>query len=276
LLADAGNDPVKRAGLVLDIVRSIAIIPNTAIRGEYVKECSTLLNVEEQMLYYEINKLKNNEQEKNAVRRQNDVPNVPPAVETDRIAAKGISGSKFDEQERNILQVLVKYGDEVLYYADEEKQQPVLVGTYILEELEQDNLLFDNPVHALMLEEYKNNYQQENFAVQRFFLYHSQNEISNLTADLISEKYTLSKIHSKIKKVEADVDRLIELVPRVVFEFKNSLILDMIRQKLMAMKVANDNKNNALVDEIMQEMSQLEVVKKQLSKTLGERIIIKL
>ena len=51
LLADAGNDPVKRAGLVLDIVRSISIIPNTAIRGEYVKECSTLLNVEEQMLY---------------------------------------------------------------------------------------------------------------------------------------------------------------------------------------------------------------------------------
>jgi hypothetical protein len=42
------------------------------------------------------------------------------------------------------------------------------------------------------------------------------------------------------------------------------------------MKAANDAKNNALVDEIMKEMSQLEIVKKQLSKTLGERIIIKL
>jgi len=62
----------------------------------------------------------------------------------------------------------------------------------------------------------------------------------------------------------------------VVFEFKNCLILQMIRQKLTDMKVANDNKNNALVDEIMCEMSQLEIVKKQLSKTLGERIIIKL
>jgi len=97
-----------------------------------------------------------------------------------------------------------------------------------------------------------------------------------LTADLISEKYTLSRIHSKIKKVEADADRLLELVPRVVFEFKNMLILDLIKQKLLKMKAANDLKNNALVDEIMQEMSQLEVVKKQLSKTLGERIIIKL
>jgi len=137
-------------------------------------------------------------------------------------------------------------------------------------------LIFNNELHSLMLEEYKNNYLLENFAVQRFFLYHSKSEISNLTADLISEKYTLSRIHSKIKKIEADADRLIDLVPRVVFEFKNSLILEMIKQKLTEMKVANENKNNKLVDEIMRDMSQLEIVKKQLSKSLGERIIIKL
>ena len=276
LLADAGNDPVKRAGLVLDIVRSISIIPNTAIRGEYVKECSTLLNVEEQMLYYEINKLKNNEQEKIAIRRQTEATNLPQDNESEKATTKRLSGSKFEEQERNILQVLIKFGDAVLYYADEEKKQPVLVGTYILEELEQDKLEFSNPLHSLMLEEYRNNNKQENFAVQRFFLFHQQSEISNLTADLISEKYTLSRIHSKIKRIEADADRLIELVPRVVFEFKNSLILEMIKQKLNEMKTANDNKNDKLVDTIMQEMSQLEIVKKQLSKSLGERIIIKL
>jgi len=276
LLADAGNDPVKRAGLVLDIVRSISIIPNTAIRGEYVKECSTLLNVEEQMLYYEINKLKNNEQEKIAIRRQTEAINLPQDNESEKATTKRLSGSKFEEQERSILQVLIKFGDAVLYYADEEKKQPVMVGTYILEELEQDKLEFSNPLHSLMLIEYRNNYKQDNFAVQRFFLFHQQSEISNLTADLISEKYTLSRIHSKIKKIEADADRLIELVPRVVFEFKNSLILEMIKQKLNEMKTANDNKNNALVDTIMQEMGQLEIVKKQLSKSLGERIIIKL
>ncbi len=276
LLADADNDPVKRAGLVLDIVRSISIIPNSAVRGEYVKECSTLLNVEEQMLYYEINKLKNNEQEKNDVRRQTEATNLPSIDEADNSNKRAISGTKFEDQERSILQVLIKYGDAVLYYADEEKQQPVTVGAYILEELEKDQLTFDNSLHSLMLEEYKNHYKQENFAVEHFFLYHSQSEISNITADLISEKYTLSRIHSKIKKIEADSDRLLELVPRVVFEFKNSLILEMIKQKLINLKTANDNKNNALVDEIMQEMSQLEVTKKQLSKKLGERIIIKL
>lgn len=275
LLADAGKDPVKRAGLVLDIVRSIAIIPNLAIRSEYVKECSTLLNVDEQMLYYEINKLKTADQEKAANRAQNQAPDMPPPDEF-FAPQEAVVTSKFEEQERNILQVLVKHGEAVFFYADEEnQQQPVTVGDYILDELERDNLVFENPVHALMLEEYKIHHKQENFAAERFFLYHSNSRISLLAADLVTEKYTLSKVHSKIKRVETDAERFIDLIPRVVFELKNIIILDMIKQKLIQMKAANDAKNNALVNEIMREMSQLEVVKRQLSKTLGERIIIK-
>jgi len=277
LMAEAGNDPVKRAGLVLDIVRSIAIIPNTAIRGEYVKECSTLLNVEEQMLYYEINKLKNNDQEKAVIRRQNEPPVMLPLEEMDDNRSKvTASQSKFEEQERTILQILIKHGEVVFFYADEAKEQPVTVGDYILEELEKDHLVFDHPVHALMLEEYKMHHKQENFIAERFFLYHTNGQISMLTADLISEKYTLSRIHSKIKKIETDAERLIELVPRVVFEFKNSLILDMIKKKLLELKAANDAKDNELYDRLMQDWDQLEQSKKQLSKTLGERIIIKL
>ena len=276
LLADAGNDPVKRAGLVLDIVRSISIIPNSAIRSEYVKDCSSLLNVDEQMLYYEINKLKNSEQEKNAIRRQNETTEVPQFDESDNLVTRITSSSKFEDQERNILQILVKYGEVVFCFADKEEQIPVTVGDFILEELERDNLLFYNEVHTLILEEYKLQHKQEGFAAERFFLYHPDSRISILTADLVTEKYTLSKVHSKLKKVETDAERLIDLVPRVVFEFKNTLILDMIKQKLLALKAANDSKNNALMDQIMQEMRQLDDVKKQLSKTLGERIIIKL
>jgi len=276
LLADAGNDPVKRAGLVLDIVRSIAIIPNSAIRGEYVKDCSTLLNVDEQMLYYEINKLKSTEQEKIATRRQTETTNTPSNEESDSIVTRITSSSKFEAQERNILQVLVKYGESALYHTEEEPPRPVSVGDYIISELDQDNIVFGNAIHALMIEEYKIHHTLENFAAERFFLYHPNGQISILAADLISEKYTLSRIHSKIKKVESDLDRLIELVPRVVFEFKNSLILDLIKQKLLSLKAAGESKNNALVDQIMEEMKQLDEVKKQLSKKLGERIIIKL
>jgi DNA primase len=275
LLADAGNDPVKRAGLVLDIVRSIAIIPNNAIRGEYVKECSTLLNVEEQMLYYEINKLKNNEQEKNAVRRQTEATEVPLTQEAENLVAKSDVGAKFEAQERHILEALVKYGEATLYHTENDNL-PVSVGTYILYELEQDKLYFRNPLHALMIEEYRNNAQKEGFVAEHFFLNHPHSGISILTADLITDKYTESKVHSKVKKVIPDSERLNEYVPRLVFEFKNSLVIDMIKQKLMELKAANDSKDTALYQQIMLDWDQLEDLKKQLSKKLGERIIIKL
>jgi DNA primase len=93
---------------------------------------------------------------------------------------------------------------------------------------------------------------------------------------LITDKYTESKVHSKVKKVIPDSERLNEYVPRLVFEFKNSLVIDMIKQKLMELKAANDSKDTELYRQIMLDWDQLEVLKKQLSKTLGERIIIKL
>jgi DNA primase len=55
LLQDVGNDPIKKATLIGDVVRSIALIPNKLIESEYVKECSTLLAVDEKIIYNEIN-----------------------------------------------------------------------------------------------------------------------------------------------------------------------------------------------------------------------------
>ena len=274
LLNDAGNDPVKRAGLVIDIVRSISIIPNQVIRAEYVKECSTLLHVEEAMLYHEINKLKGAERDKALSRTTPGEAQAPVPANEPQIST--LTNGKFDNEERNILQLLIRYGQSIMFYNDEQKTQPVTVGDYILEELEHDGLSLFNPLHQKMMEDYVLHFRDETFKPERHFLYHPDAEISQLTADLVTEKYQLSKVHSKVKKVETDVDRLIDLVPRVIFEFKNSLILDMIRQKLVELKAASEAHDNVRSSEIMHEMAALEAVKKQLSKTLGERIIIKI
>ncbi|MBN2766311.1 MAG: DNA primase [Paludibacteraceae bacterium] len=277
LLKDAGNDPVKRAGLVSDIVRSISIIPNQVIRAEYVKECSGLLNVDEGMLYLEINKIKTADKEKANTRPQNkpdDFP-PPPGVDLDE-DIPAIPVTKFDNEERNILQQLIRYGQTMMFYNDDEKTQPVTVAAYVFDELEQDELRFFNPVHQRMLDEYKEHRDDETFIPEKFFIFHPDANISKLAAELVTEKYTLSKVHSKVKSVETDFDRLIDLVPRVIYEFKNSLILDLVRQKLLEMKQASETNNALRVNEIMHEMASLEAVKRQLSKTLGERIIIKI
>ncbi len=275
LLNDAGNDPVKRAGLVIDIVRSISIIPNSVIRAEYVKECSTILNVEEAMLYHQINQLKANEKKSPEANKQQNSDQFPPPDFFEVEPSIGFE-SKYDNEERNILQQLIRYGQSVMFYSDADNTVPVTVGTFILEEFEHDDLKFLNPLHQQILDEYKQHCIDDTFNVEKFFLYHSNTKISQLAANLITEKYALSKVHSKVKKVDTDVDRLIELIPRVIYEFKNSLILHDIRQKLIELKAASDAKNSLLANKIMMEMAGLENVKKQLSKELGERIIIKI
>jgi DNA primase len=163
-----------------------------------------------------------------------------------------------------------------MYYADEEQIQAVTVAIFTFEELDRDNILLNNPLHQLLIEEYKMHFDDETFNSERYFLYHPNAQLSQLAADLVTEKYTLSKVHSKVKRVESDSERLLELIPRVVYEFKNSLLLERIRGKLIELKSASDAKNNLLANEIMREMAELEEVKKQLSKNLGERIIIKI
>ncbi|GAG58298.1 unnamed protein product, partial [marine sediment metagenome] len=59
------DDPVQRANLIRDVVKSIAVIPESITRSVYTKECSNLLLIEEQVLYSEINKIRRKKAEQN-------------------------------------------------------------------------------------------------------------------------------------------------------------------------------------------------------------------
>ena len=274
LMEDAGNDPIKRAGLVTDIVRSIAIIPDQIIRAEYVRECSNLLNVGEQTLYYEINKIKGREREKRFAEQHRQGTSAPAPVppETPLPTLQEVAAGRFEQEERNLLQVLIKYGHLPLF-KDEEAQRDKTVAEYIVEELDCDGLVLENPLHRQMLDECRQHLGEAGFQADRHFLNHPDGRISRLAADLIADKYVLSRVHTRSRALPTDEERLLELVPRLVLELKNSVVLDHIKQKLLEMKAAGEAKDYARIDILMEEIKQLDEVKKQLAKALGERII---
>lgn len=271
LIDDAGNDPVKRAALISDIVRSISIIPNQVIRGEYVKECSILLKTDEAMLYHEINKLKANAREKSVTPQTSTQTQTIPTESPDVL-----SKSLFDNEEKNLLQLLIKYGHLQRFYLDEEKKHLISVAEYVISDLEMDDLTFHNPLHQCMLNEYKQHCMQKNESAEKFFTFHPDSQISQLAIELLSEKYTLSKVHSKMKEMISDEERLNDLTPRLIYEYKMSIVIEQMRLKLAEMKAAVDVGNNTLVDSLMKDIRDLDEAKKVLSKNLGERIIIKI
>lgn len=78
LLEAAGNDPIKRASLISDIVRSIAIIPDTILRSVYVQECARLLEADEKMLMREVNKIIRNTREQELNKKPVPYPDSRP------------------------------------------------------------------------------------------------------------------------------------------------------------------------------------------------------
>ena len=60
LLAEAGSDPIKRSALISDIIRTVAIIPDNIARSVYIRECSTTMEIDEQVLLNEVNKIRLN------------------------------------------------------------------------------------------------------------------------------------------------------------------------------------------------------------------------
>jgi DNA primase len=276
LLDEAGSDPIKRAALIGDIVRSIAIIPDRVIRSVYVKECSTLLETDEKLLYAEINKYQNGRTFQNSERttaiKSNET--TPPSSE------KVYQPSACDEEEGNIIQYLIRYGERELYTMPDEKQEGktvlVSVARYILTELSRDHLSFSHPLYARILEEIKTHLDDPSFVAESYFVQHHDPEISRLSSDLVADRYVLSKLYTNNPAVVTDSDRLMESVPRVMFEYKNKIVLLLLKEKMLALKHANEAHDEELERSLMHEVSQLNYVKSQLSKTLGERIILKI
>ena len=214
LLGAAGDDPVERARLITDIVRSISKIPDEITRSVYVRETSRMLEVEEKVLYTEIAKirLKGDEQ---AAR-----PGAGPSAPDPAPVAREVT--PCDLEEMAIVRYLLLFGTEPLY--EEEANgyaRVVTVGEFIVRELAADDLEMQNPLCRTIQTEYQRRYESPDFDPARYFGTHPDIRVSMLAANMLSEPYELSKIWYKMDNlVETEQMKLAELLPKVVDNYK--------------------------------------------------------
>ena len=289
LLESAGEDPIKRAALITDIVQSISIIPDAIVRSVYTKECSRLLDVNEEVLLREVNKKKFDQITKESISSKDNVATETEAVKkpddnTEQVIStesipelpKRRIASPLDTFERALVRYMIRYGHRVIFSCpDEETGQTFdwAVLPYIMADLQQDEIEFQHPLYSQMAHEAVDKYESEGEHLERYFLSHPDPEISKTAVDMVSEKYQLSKIHTKFQKVETEEERLAELVPRALFELKNAIVCMNIKKLRDEIKKAGKEKDTARITELMGEITALNGVKAALAKQLGERII---
>ncbi|MDR2859321.1 MAG: DNA primase [Mediterranea sp.] len=291
LLDEAGKDPIKRAELIGDIVRSISVIPEPIVRSVYVKECSQLLHVEEKLLVSEINKQTRKLAEKGNKPVTDTTTSTPQGTSGEAVApAPEVSAANYDSfipQERKegqefykyeqlIMQMIVRYGEKVMCYTDNDagEEVPVNVTEYIVNDLKQDELHFHNPLHRQILAEAAEQIRIPGFVAERYFITHSSSEVSKLATDLINDKYQLSKYHFKAQKPLLDEERLHELVPMLMENFKDAIVNEELKHIIHALQDPETAGNPTKCNTLMQRYKELKKIHDFMSKRLGERVVL--
>lgn len=277
LLDDAGNDPIKRANLISDIVSSIAVIPDNIIRSVYIKDCSILLNIDERILIQEVNKKRLAHLEKAPQ------PKIDPELSAINVdlsqpeAHRGkpiVKKTNIDKFELAILYFIVRYGMEILIEGGENNpatgDMPTTVIDWVKFDLQRDGFWFTNPLYKTILEDAIEHSANEYFNPSRYFLAHTDAHISKIAAELVSDRYQLSKLHMKqfgenLKKEDtplAEEKHLWKNVPRAVTELKDAHISKQMKEikEDLIKKQKEKDWDGAII--LMQKLKEMDEIKK--------------
>ena len=302
LTKEAQTDPAKKAGMITEIVEVIALIPEEIVRLVYIKECAQITGIAEASLLRAVVKKR---QENLLQKKKTLYPEVtnPDESSTSPDETAGQQGEEtgakteldivsrmengLDEHERNIVRYVVRYGELDMANVPSKQERgsgenprkadPVYVIQYIMEELEYDQLEFTNPVYKRILQETFEKYRNQGFCTEDYFRMHPDYEISKLAVDLCTDPYIESKIHSKYKEVPHEKEKLIDLVPYLVINYKDAILKNRIDEINVLIRESEKTGNSESVDKLTRELAELwSESKKLFAKHLGERIITKI
>ena len=278
LRQEAGSDPVKRAQLITSVVQSISVIPDLVVRQVYLQECARQLGISELVLGNEVIRLKQGRMITEEERRRREANaarlngNRQPEGENGRSIEENSKETKFDIQrqtdklfreETNVLRLLIKYGSEVVFPADESGDE-VTVSDVVREELTTDGIKFNNDLYQRMYEEqiaFRGTQKER----QRHFFYHDDPDMARLSVHLGTERYVLN--NSQKQQYGTVEERLEDWTYHVIYELKLAVVKQLIQQRQEEMKTADETRQMELLSEI----ATYNEAKKQLSEELGGR-----
>lgn len=305
---EAGDNPDKRAALIAKIADNLSLIPDNITRQVYVQDSAGKLQINEQLLSREVaRKRQEHIQEMIKDREDKERRAAFAAASGTQTGQGGQTGqpagqqggaqsgqqggqptqpkalskkeNKLTENYRNLLQLIVRYGERPLYMQAD--GTPVQTGEYILSQLAADGIVAPNALFQKIADEYTAHCHDENFVAENYYKFHPDNEISTLAIKLIADRYQLSRIFAKqsisdnvvqeVEETDDDADRLQELVTRMLLEIKLTVVEQRVDEVEQQLKVVSDwEQQKALIAA----SAQLLDIRNALCKQLGNRVIL--
>ncbi|MDB5013155.1 MAG: primase [Daejeonella sp.] len=269
LLKDAGDDPLKKAGVIREVVESIAKIPDSIKASVFLRECSSLLQIEERILIVELNKMRLGKAKKDSYKPQS--PDEPPAdfFSDDPSQQESTSSfSAFDEpQEKEIIRLLLNYGHEVVNW---DGITDTYIAPYLISNL--SDVTFNDPDCAHIINEYKSKLEAGDLPTEDEFTKNSDNRIANFAISLVTSPYHLSENWAVERKiyVKREHENLRATIHGGIFHLKKHKVEQILKDLLQQLQ---SEKDAVKQESLQKKYIQVKEVEKGIATYLGSVIV---
>jgi len=202
LVDEAENDPVKKAAVVRNMVESISKISDQIKKEIYIKECSSIMGISEQVLYSTLAQIQKKSFKKDIKQsRQNlDSFSIVKSENSKR------ETNVLYELEKKIIEILLLYGNNIEEFEDETEKEdengktiltPIIRRAKVFEkiymDLHEDEMEFSNEnfrkIYYKIIESYNENKEISNDKILNTLPRELEIEITNILMN--DEKYML-------------------------------------------------------------------------------------
>ena len=268
LAQNSKNDPISKANTINEIINSISIIPDRIKQEIYVKHCSSIMDISEEVLFNSLAQKTKNEIHSISKKRISKVQKT----------SKNKDVNLLFELEKKIIEILLLYGgkqenfEELILKNDEDGNvilEPTIVNSLVYEkiflDLQQDEIEFTNESFKIIYEKIISDFQKNQRLILEVFLNSLDQDLANhVTGILMNEdQYELHDWLSKDIFVKHKDTVISQLVSETILTLRTFLI----NKKVEELK--EETKNNLENDKILEEIGEYHKLKKLLSKKLN-------
>ncbi|TCC97728.1 DNA primase [Pedobacter hiemivivus] len=287
LMKEAGTDPIKRAGIIRDIIESIAKIPDEIKAAVFIRECSSLLQVEERTLLSELNKMRVakfkkasgnspspqtqsfQQHQSNAYQPCEDGPpdNLFETSGPYEATAPTVETSIDEVQEKEIVRLLLAFGHELVTWGGIDN---MYIGSFIIQNL--TDVVFQDKLCGLIIETYRAEIENGHLPVASQFIQSKDRDVADLAITLSTSPYSLSENweHKHDIYVKDESVNLKSTILGGLFHLKKAKIAGILSDIANEIKTEADPAN---LEILMHKFMAMKGVEKEISKHLGITIL---
>ena len=240
LLKEAGEDPIKKAEAIRDIIKSVAFVQNALKQEVYLKEVSNKFRISEQSLFNELGVQKQ-------VKKQQERPDHPkkPVQKLEIVREVTESVNPLFVLEEKLVELMLKYGERVLERKDSENNPyQITVIEEIITHLEEDGYRIHSPINEKIVSEIKQGIIENQLRSGNFFFGLMDEQVTEKVADALIEPYETSNWEKHNIYFSKEEEVVPKLVNDVIIRHKREFIVQMINDIKSSLSEDTDNTEN--------------------------------